>query len=82
MSTYLTHNLPLSPRLYIYSPTDLLIPSPFVERHAKAAESTGVDVQLEKFEKTGHVAHTRGEGNAARYWGSIGDLWKRSGRDL
>lgn len=80
MSAYLTNQLVASPRLYMFSPTDLLIPSAFVERHAKDAEAKGIDVTMEKFEGTSHVAHTRGEGNSARYWGAISDLWKSSGQ--
>lgn len=79
MGTYLNSNLPPVPRLYIYSPEDLLIPAPHVEAHAAVAKSNGVDVRLEKFDGTQHVSHVRGPGNEQRYWAAVRSLWERSG---
>ncbi|BGO98833.1 hypothetical protein RTG_01033 [Rhodotorula toruloides ATCC 204091] len=71
--------LPSVPRLYLYSPSDLLIRHTDVEKHTALARSVaGVqDVRLEKFEGTAHVAHARKEGE--RYWSAVQRLWEESG---
>lgn len=84
VAKYLNTNLPTTAsRLYLYSDTDLLIPSKDVEAHAQAAREAGaVEVNLVKFKGTQHVAHVRdvkgGEGNEKRYWGAVEELWNRS----
>ncbi|GAA5829913.1 hypothetical protein JCM11251_007930 [Rhodosporidiobolus azoricus] len=80
LSTYLNSPLfPTIPRLYIYSPTDQLVPSTDVEAHASQAQQNGVKVTMEKFEATSHVAHVRG--GADRYWGAVRRLWEESGEE-
>ncbi|GAA5875433.1 hypothetical protein JCM8547_004404 [Rhodosporidiobolus lusitaniae] len=82
LSTYLnTPTLfPSSPRLYLYSATDLLVPSADVEVHAAQAEANGVRVRRERFEGTQHVAHMRGEEGRRRYWRAVEGVWEESGR--
>ncbi|GAA5977917.1 hypothetical protein JCM5350_006266 [Sporobolomyces pararoseus] len=76
-------SLPPVPRLYLYSKIDELIPYKDVEAHARQAEEElGIKVKKEKFEKTSHVGHMRGD--PERYWKSVEELWKSSadsGRD-
>ncbi|GAA5991889.1 hypothetical protein JCM10908_002256 [Rhodotorula pacifica] len=83
ISAYLNNpaNLPPSPRLYLYSPIDELIPPQDVERHAALAKTeAGVrDIRMEKFEGSPHVAHARTE--PERYWGAVRRLWDESGRE-
>lgn len=65
-----------TPRLYLYSQQDDLIPVDAVEEHAQQAEACGFDVSLEKFSDSKHVAHARVY--PERYWGSIKNLWQRA----
>ncbi|KDQ59158.1 hypothetical protein JAAARDRAFT_175911 [Jaapia argillacea MUCL 33604] len=62
-----------TPRLYIYSKTDHLIPWKQIEAHAKEGEEKGFDVRSEVFEKSDHVAHARTD--PKRYWGAVEDVW-------
>lgn len=78
LSKYLTTSLPPVPRLYLYSTTDLLIPLADVEAHADAAKERGVQVRMEKFEGTDHVAHARRE--PERFWGAVKEVWEGSGK--
>ncbi|GAA5956521.1 hypothetical protein JCM3765_003471 [Sporobolomyces pararoseus] len=72
-------SLPPVPRLYLYSKIDELIPCKDVEAHAKQAEEElGVSVRKERFEKTSHVGHVRGD--PERYWKSVEELWKASAK--
>ncbi|ORY74512.1 hypothetical protein BCR35DRAFT_321910 [Leucosporidium creatinivorum] len=78
LSDYLNTSLPPVPRVYLYSTTDLLIPSADVVAHAKAAKGRGVQVRMEEFEETEHVAHARKE--PERYWGAVKEVWEGSGK--
>ncbi|KAM6492863.1 Eukaryotic protein of unknown function (DUF829) domain containing protein [Amanita muscaria] len=62
-----------SPRLYIYSTKDDVIPWQEVESHAEDAERVYAVVKKEKFESSMHVAHMKHDPD--RYWGAIKDLW-------
>lgn len=62
-----------TPRLYIYSRKDTLIPYTEVESHAQEAEAAGFDVRKESFEDTAHVAHARAD--PERYWGAVERVW-------
>ncbi|KAI0044286.1 DUF829-domain-containing protein [Auriscalpium vulgare] len=66
-----------TPRLYVYSNVDELVPSDAVENHADEAEASGVSVHRLPFEGTAHVAHMRSDPD--RYWGAIKQLWKKAG---
>lgn len=61
-------------RVYIYSKEDTLVQSSSVEAHAADAKEKGFDVQLEHFGGSGHIAHTRVDGD--RYWRIVRDTWE------
>ncbi|KAL8281251.1 hypothetical protein RQP46_006285 [Phenoliferia psychrophenolica] len=73
MYSHLATSLAPVPRLYIYGPNDQLIPSVDIEEHVAEVKSTGVEVRMERFEGTQHVAHLRG--GSDRYWGAVKDIW-------
>jgi hypothetical protein len=56
-------------RVYLYSPTDVMVGWRDVERNAKEAEDSGYRVQLVKFDESKHVGHMMED--PERYWGSI-----------
>ena len=60
-------------RTYIYSELDKLIDWKDVEEHAAAAEKKGYEVRREKFSRTMHVSHMRG--NEERYWRVVKETW-------
>jgi len=53
-----------------------LIPYKDVEKHGLEAREKGVEVRMERFEKSSHVGHARVEGE--RYWNAIEEVWGRS----
>jgi len=64
-----------TPRLYIFSKKDQLVPWELVWKHGEASKEAGVlNVLREVFEDTPHVAHARAD--PARYWGAIQRVWK------
>ena len=63
-----------TPRLYIFSKGDELIPWKHVQAHTERAKAKGIDVRTEIYETSGHVLHSRAD--PERYWGSISKLWK------
>jgi len=62
-----------TPRLYIYSKKDELVPWQQVEEHAGEAKALGIDVNAEVFTKSPHVAHARAD--PAKYWAAMGQVW-------
>lgn len=65
-----------SPRTYIYSREDQLIPWQAVEKHADDARSLGINVRLERFVGSSHVAHERAD--SERYWQLVKEAWRPS----
>ena len=65
-----------SPRLYVYSKKDKMTLAKHVESHIKEAELLGLDVTVEVFEDTPHVAHARQD--PERYWGAVRKVWSRA----
>ncbi|XP_006458975.1 hypothetical protein AGABI2DRAFT_191067 [Agaricus bisporus var. bisporus H97] len=66
-----------SPRLYIYSEGDEMVPVHAVEQHMKDAVEKGFNVQPVKFGKESkHVAHARSD--PSRYWGATEQMWKEA----
>lgn len=65
-----------TPRLYIYSRKDELVPYKEVESHAREAAALGLDVRQETFEDSAHVAHARAD--PERYWGAIERTWTKA----
>jgi len=62
-----------TPRLYLFSRKDKLIPWQEVTSHAETARERGMDVLCELFEESEHVAHVRVE--PERYWSSVQQVW-------
>lgn len=62
-----------TPRLYLFSRNDKLIPWQDVTQHADTAKEHGMDARCELFEESEHVAHIRVE--PERYWASVQDIW-------
>ena len=63
-----------TPRLYIFSKKDDVVPWQAVQEHAETAKTSGLNVRCEVYEESAHVAHMRLD--PKRYWGSIKDLWQ------
>ncbi|KAI0143084.1 hypothetical protein GGR57DRAFT_508288 [Xylariaceae sp. FL1272] len=61
-------------RVYICGTADRITLAADVERHADEAEARCFCVQVEVFEGTKHVAHSRKD--ADRYWRVVGQLWE------
>ncbi|KAG0708697.1 hypothetical protein DFH29DRAFT_891629 [Suillus ampliporus] len=68
-----------TPRLYIFSRKDKLVPWQEVMRHAETAKKCGMDVRCELFEESEHVAHMRVE--PERYWSSIQEVWAAAAKE-
>lgn len=62
-----------TPRLYLYSKADDMVSWKDVEEHATTAVSKGLNVSVECFEDTPHVAHARKYPD--RYWAAVKKLW-------
>ncbi|TFK22764.1 hypothetical protein FA15DRAFT_671200 [Coprinopsis marcescibilis] len=62
-----------TPRLYVYSKGDRMIPHTEVEAHATRAREAGFETRMELFESSSHVAHARTD--PTRYWGAVKALW-------
>ncbi|ESK95938.1 indole-diterpene biosynthesis protein [Moniliophthora roreri MCA 2997] len=62
-----------TPRLYLYSKKDELIPWKEVEEHIENGKKAGLNIRSEVFENSAHVAHARAEPN--RYWSLIKETW-------
>ncbi|KAJ3889036.1 hypothetical protein GG344DRAFT_52430 [Lentinula edodes] len=62
-----------TPRMYVCSKKDDLIPIDQIEGHVKEARRRGLNVKIEMYEDTPHVAHARSY--PERYWGAVKDLW-------
>ncbi|KAF8639269.1 hypothetical protein AX16_010341 [Volvariella volvacea WC 439] len=65
-----------TPRLYLYSKKDHLVPWTDIERHAAQAEGVRgfKHVTLRRFEDSPHVAHARSYPD--EYWGAVQQHWK------
>ncbi|KAH8093780.1 hypothetical protein BXZ70DRAFT_976280 [Cristinia sonorae] len=63
-----------TPRVYIYSKEDLMVPSEEVERHIAVAKTRrGLSVTAELFHDSPHVAHARADPD--RYWSIVRNIW-------
>ncbi|KII89700.1 hypothetical protein PLICRDRAFT_39840 [Plicaturopsis crispa FD-325 SS-3] len=63
-----------TPRLYVYSKQDALIPWKQIQGHAGQAETAGLPVTTCLYEDSAHVAHARQD--PARYWAAVQALWE------
>ncbi|KAJ3976081.1 hypothetical protein EV361DRAFT_367889 [Lentinula raphanica] len=62
-----------TPRMYVCSRKDELVPFEQVEEHVKEAKGQGLNAKIEIYDDTPHVAHARQY--PERYWGAVKDLW-------
>ncbi|KAJ7503545.1 hypothetical protein B0H11DRAFT_586645 [Mycena galericulata] len=62
-----------TPRLYIYSKVDEMVPFTDVEAHAARSESEGLDVRRVCFDKSPHVAHARLY--PEEFWTAVRKVW-------
>ncbi|KAJ7036837.1 hypothetical protein C8F04DRAFT_1094543 [Mycena alexandri] len=62
-----------TPRLYVYSKMDAMVPWVDIEEHAAQSASQGLDVRRVCFEKSPHVAHARLYPET--YWAAVKDVW-------
>lgn len=64
------------PRLYIYSASDDVVKSRFIEEHIALAAASGVIVATERYTQSDHVAHARAD--ASRYWDRVQNFWREA----
>ncbi|KAE9391483.1 hypothetical protein BT96DRAFT_864912 [Gymnopus androsaceus JB14] len=62
-----------TPRMYVYSEKDEMISPQQIKKHIEEARRRGLNVRIEVYEDTSHVAHARSY--PERYWGAVKDLW-------
>ncbi|KAG7448569.1 uncharacterized protein BT62DRAFT_965002 [Guyanagaster necrorhizus] len=62
-----------TPRLYMYSRADDMVPWEQIREHAERTKSLGWNVRTEIFEDSPHVAHART--HPEQYWGAVKRLW-------
>ena len=65
-----------TPRMYLYSSGDQIVPAPGVEEHAAKARAAGFPVRMVHFDRSAHVAHARDD--PENYWGSIKTFWEEA----
>ena len=53
-----------------------MVPWTEVEEHAEEARKAGLDVRMERFEGSPHVAHARTD--LERYWGTVKKVWEHA----
>ncbi|KAF8442241.1 hypothetical protein L210DRAFT_3477913 [Boletus edulis BED1] len=63
-----------TPRLYVFSKKDELVPWQGVHKHANDAITLGLNVRCEVYEESAHVTHMRLD--PKRYWASVQELWE------
>ncbi|KAH7918341.1 hypothetical protein BV22DRAFT_1134666 [Leucogyrophana mollusca] len=69
-----------TPRLYLFSKKDELVPWSQVQEHANISRERGLNVHSELFENSQHVAHMRAE--PKRYWSLVSNLWERACHEI
>ncbi|KAJ2975630.1 hypothetical protein NUW54_g11699 [Trametes sanguinea] len=67
-----------TPRLYLYSSGDTIVPAPGVEQHMNQARSVGFPVHSVHFGQSAHVSHARND--PEKYWNSIKSFWEEANR--
>ncbi|EEB96653.1 hypothetical protein MPER_04177 [Moniliophthora perniciosa FA553] len=65
-----------TPRLYLYSKKDEMIPWKEVEEHIEIGKKAGLNIRGEVFENSAHVAHARAEPD--RYWSLVKQTWSNA----
>ncbi|KAI1791260.1 hypothetical protein LXA43DRAFT_889372 [Ganoderma leucocontextum] len=67
-----------TPRLYLYSAGDVIVPSSAVEEHAAKARMAGFPVQMVNFGQSAHVSHARDY--PEKYWDAVQRFWSEAMR--
>lgn len=62
-----------TPRMYLYSNGDKIVPAQAVEEHAAQARMAGFPVQMMNFGKSDHVSHARDF--PGKYWETVRTFW-------
>ncbi len=62
-----------TPRMYLYSTADVVIPASAVEAHATDARRVGFPVQMVNFGTSAHVSHARD--HPEKYWDAVQKFW-------
>ncbi|EIN09237.1 hypothetical protein PUNSTDRAFT_134400 [Punctularia strigosozonata HHB-11173 SS5] len=65
-----------SPRLYIFSDKDHVVPAYSVVNHMNEAKARGLHVDHERYERSSHVSHLRVD--PERYWAAVSRLWSKA----
>ncbi|KAF7317168.1 hypothetical protein HMN09_00451700 [Mycena chlorophos] len=65
-----------TPRLYLYSMADAMVPWQDVDAHYAVCERAGMDVRRVKFAASPHVAHARVY--PEEYWGAVKSVWEHA----
>ncbi|CDO72804.1 hypothetical protein BN946_scf184994.g57 [Trametes cinnabarina] len=63
-----------TPRLYLYSSGDTIVPATGVEKHMQEARIIGFPVQSVHFGQSAHVSHARND--PEKYWNAIRVFWE------
>ena len=67
-----------TPRLYLYSAGDVIVPASAVEEHAAHARMAGFPVQMVNFGQSAHVSHARD--HPEKYWEAVRGFWSEAMR--
>ena len=62
-----------TPRLYLYSAADIIVPARAVEEHAAHARMAGFPVEMVNFGRSAHVSHARDY--PEKYWDAVKGFW-------
>ena len=65
-----------TPRMYLYSTADVVIPFREVEGHAAGARRAGFPVRMVNFETSAHVSHARDY--PEKYWSAVHTFWEEA----
>ena len=65
-----------TPRMYLYSTADVVIPFRAVEGHAADARRAGFPVRMVNFETSAHVSHARDY--PEKYWSAVQTFWEEA----
>ncbi|PIL34039.1 hypothetical protein GSI_03748 [Ganoderma sinense ZZ0214-1] len=65
-----------TPRLYLYSTADIIVPASSVEEHAAHARMAGFPVEMVNFGRSAHVSHARDY--PEQYWDAVKGFWAQA----
>ncbi|EJD48495.1 hypothetical protein AURDEDRAFT_162454 [Auricularia subglabra TFB-10046 SS5] len=67
---------PATPRTYVYSTADAVVPAKGIEAHIADVRRLGIEAHAERFTDSAHVAHARSDPD--RYWRVVRETWARA----